>query len=90
MDSDKKTDRTTANSSFGDTLSDSEIRFQKIQKKINSAQSNSDFAEFGFVKIWIALVEFLSVFYARTQERKANIEYVTIKEKNKLKKQEKK
>ncbi len=52
-------------------LSDS--RTQVIGKKIKRKQSQADFVEFGFAKIWIILIEFLSVFYVRAQENNINI-----------------
>jgi len=88
MDSNNKLDNLIKEPFSEDKLSSSEERLKKIQDKINSAQSKSDFADFGFVKIWVVLVEFFSVFYARTQERKMNIENLNLKNKNKLKNQE--
>jgi hypothetical protein len=90
MDSNSKLDSLIETPISVDTTSSPEERAKKIQDKINASQSKSDFADFGIVKIWVVLVEFFSVFYARTQERKIDIENLNLNNKNKLKTQEKK
>ena len=52
----------------------SDKRVQEVSKNAQAKQSQADLVDFGFVKIWTAILEIFSVFYVQTQERKNEIE----------------